>query len=317
MKLILKLSIFHCQLSVKKTMVEEQKTPFNLPPAIFVLLAVLLWSSGGLLFKLTTVSAFEVNAGRCLLAAITIGLLTYKKGLKLSGFTILTSILYALTLSCFAIANKMTTAANAIFLQYTAPIYILVLAPFVLKEKFRFADLITVALCLGGMSLFFFDSAPNNVLSPESQMQGNFFALTSGLFFGLYLLLLRHPASLRQNPAVSVFYGNWIGVLLMLPFIIANPSNWTSQDYVAVALLGIFQIGIAYFLFTYGIAKGVRSLDANLIGFVEPLLNPVWVFLFFGERPSNWAIIGGIIIISTIIGHMVVNSRHKLRAAAS
>lgn len=296
-------------------MVEEQKTPFGLPPTIFVLLAVLLWSSGGLLFKMTTVSAFEVNAGRCLLAAVTVGLLTYKKGLKLNGFTVLTSILYALTLSCFALANKMTTAANAIFLQYTAPIYILILAPFVLKEKFRFADLITVALCLGGMSLFFFDSAPNTSLSPESQMQGNLFALASGLFFGIYLLLLRHPISLRQNPAVSVFYGNWIGVLLMLPFIIANPSVWTSQDYIAVTLLGIFQIGLAYFLFTYGIAKGVRSLDANLIGFVEPLLNPVWVFLFFGERPSNWAIIGGIVIISTIIGHMVVNNSRKIKPA--
>lgn len=296
-------------------MVEEQKTPFGLPPAIFVLLAVLLWSSGGLLFKLTTITAYEVNAGRCLLAAITIGLLTYQKGLKINRFTLLNSLLYALTLSCFAIANKKTTAANAIFLQYTAPIYILVLAPFLLKEKFRGTDLITVALCIGGMSLFFFDSAPNTLLTAESQMQGNLFALASGLFFGIYLTLLRHPISLRQNPAVSVFYGNLIGVLLMLPFIVSSPSVWTNQDYIAVGLLGIFQIGLAYFLFTHGIAKGVRSLDANLIGFVEPLLNPIWVFLFFGERPSGWAIIGGIIIISAIIGHMIINSRLRLKTA--
>lgn len=176
-------------------MTEEKKLHSALPPTIFILLAVLLWSSGGLLFKLTTVSAYEVNAGRCFLAAITIGLLTYRKGLKFNKFTFLTSLLYALTLSAFAIANKKTTAANAIFLQYTAPIYILILAPFILKEKFRVADLITVAACLGGMTLFFFDSAPNTILTPESQMQGNFFALGSGLFFGLYLLLLRHPAS--------------------------------------------------------------------------------------------------------------------------
>lgn len=293
-------------------MTEEKKLHSALPPTIFILLAVLLWSSGGLLFKLTTVSAYEVNAGRCFLAAITIGLLTYRKGLKFNKFTFLTSLLYALTLSAFAIANKKTTAANAIFLQYTAPIYILILAPFILKEKFRVADLITVAACLGGMTLFFFDSAPNTILTPESQMQGNFFALGSGLFFGLYLLLLRHPASLRQNPAISVFYGNLIAVLLMLPFIVMNPSTWTTQDYVAVGFLGVFQIGLAYFLFTYGIAKGVRSLDANLIGFVEPLLNPVWVFLFFGERPSGWAIIGGAVIISAILIQMLVNSRNKL-----
>lgn len=292
-------------------MVENQKPQTILPPTIFVLLAVLLWSSGGLLFKLTSVSAYEVNAGRCLLAALTIGLLTYKKGLKINRFTILASFLYALTLSSFAIANKKTTAANAIFLQYTAPIYILLLAPFILKEKFRFADLITVVLCIGGMSLFFFDTAPETTLSAASQMQGNLYALSSGLFFGIYLLLLRHPKSLQQNPAVSVFYGNLIAVLLMLPFIVSTPSVWTGQDIFAVTLLGVFQIGLAYFLFTYGISKGVRSLDANLIGFVEPLLNPVWVFLFNRERPSNWAIIGGIIIILTIIVHMIVNSRKK------
>lgn len=292
-------------------MVENQKPQTILPPTIFVLLAVLLWSSGGLLFKLTSVSAYEVNAGRCLLAALTIGLLTYKKGLKINRFTIFASFLYALTLSSFAIANKKTTAANAIFLQYTAPIYILLLAPFILKEKFRFADLITVVLCIGGMSLFFFDTAPETTLSAASQMQGNLYALSSGLFFGIYLLLLRHPKSLQQNPAVSVFYGNLIAVLLMLPFIVSAPSVWTGQDIFAVTLLGVFQIGLAYFLFTYGISKGVRSLDANLIGFVEPLLNPVWVFLFNRERPSNWAIIGGIIIILTIIVHMIVNSRKK------
>lgn len=291
---------------------KEAESYKGIPPTVFVLLAVLLWSAGGLLFKLTSISAYEVNAGRCFLAAITIGLLTYKKGLKLNLFTVLTSVLYALTLSCFAVANKLTTAANAIFLQYTAPIYILILAPFILKEKFRLTDLITVAACLGGMSLFFLDdSTAQTNLSPASQMQGNLFALASGFFFGLYLLLLRHPASLRQNPAVSVFYGNLLAVLLMLPFFITNPSIWTTQDYVAVFLLGVFQIGLAYFLFTYGVAKGVRSLDANLMGFIEPLLNPVWVFLFVGERPGSWAITGSVIIIATVAAHTLAASKIK------
>jgi len=283
----------------------------NFPPTFYVLLAVLLWSTGGLFFKLTSVSAYEANLGRCLLAALTIGLLTFKKGLRLNRFTLLSAFLYAGTLSSFAIANKKTTAANAIFLQYTAPVYILLLAPLILKEKFRWTDLITVAFCLGGMSLFFFDSVPSATLSPESQFEGNIYALASGLFFGIFFTLLRHPASLRQNPAVSVFYGNLVAVLMMLPFVLANPSSWTTQDFLAIGYLGVFQIGVAYALFTYGVAKGVRSLDASIIGFIEPLLNPIWVFLFVGEKPSNWAILGGVIIIATVAAHTAFNAGTK------
>jgi drug/metabolite transporter, DME family len=291
--------------------IKSAEKPSGVPPSVYILAAVVLWSTGGLFFKMTTVTAFEVNAGRCLLAALTVGLLTFHKGLRLNGWTLLTSLLYAGTLSCFAIANKKTTAANAIFLQYTAPIYILLLAPLVLKEKFKWADLVTVAFCLAGMSLFFLDTVPSATLSPESQFEGNIYALVSGVFFGIYFTLLRHPRSLTQNPAVSVFYGNLIAVLFMLPFILANPSAWTTQDVLAVSYLGVFQIGLAYFLFTYGISKGVRSLDASIIGFIEPLLNPIWVFLIVGEKPANWAIIGGIVIIATVAGHTIFNAKSK------
>lgn len=280
---------------------------------VYVLAAVVLWSTGGLFIKLTTVSAFEVNAGRCLLAALVIGLLTFRQGLRLNRFTILTALLYAGTLSAFAIATKKTTAANAIFLQYTAPIYILLLAPFVLKEKFRFADLITVAFCLGGMSLFFLDAAPNTALSAASQFEGNLYALASGAFFGVYFVLLRHPRSLARNPAVSVFYGNLFAVLIMLPFIFAHPSVWTFNDFLAVGFLGVFQIGLAYYLFTLGVSKGVRSLDASIIGFIEPLFNPIWVFLFIGEKPTNWAVVGGAIIIATVAAHTIYHARTKLQ----
>jgi drug/metabolite transporter (DMT)-like permease len=289
--------------------VTETPSKFStLPPTIYVLAAVFLWSTGGLFIKMTSVSGFEVNAGRCLLAALTIGLLTYKKGLRLDGFTLLSAFFYAGTLSCFAIATKMTTAANAIFLQYTAPIYILLLAPLILKEKFRFTDLFTVIFCIAGMSLFFLDAAPSAELSAESQFNGNLLALASGVFFGFYFTVLRHPVMLKKNPAVSVFYGNLLGVLIMLPFIIPNPSVWTTQDVLSVGFLGVFQIGLAYFLFTYGISKGVRSLDASIIGFIEPLLNPVWVFFLLGEKPSNWAIIGGVVIIATVAAHTIFNA---------
>jgi drug/metabolite transporter (DMT)-like permease len=286
-----------------------------IPPTIFVVSAVLLWSIGGLFIKWTSVSGYEVNLGRCFFAAITIALLTRFKALRADRFTILASFFYVGALSFFAVANKMTTAANAIFLQYTAPIYILIFAPFILKEKFRFSDLLTIIVCLGGMSLFFLDTAPNKDLTPESQFIGNILGLLSGLSLGGYILLLRHPKAYRQNPASSVFYGNLFAILVMLPFIIPNPSAWTGKDILAVFILGVFQIGLAYYLFTYGVAHGVRSLDASIIGFIEPLLNPVWVFIFLGEKPSNWAILGGLIIIAAVLAHTLITARARAKFA--
>lgn len=280
----------------------------RIPPAILVLLAVLLWSIGGLLIKATSVSGFEVNLGRCLFAAITIALLTYKKGLIPNKITLVASLFYVGALSFFAVANKMTTAANAIFLQYTAPVYILVFAPFILKEKFKFSDLLTVAICLSGMVLFFIANQPNAELSSESQFIGNILGLLSGISLGGYILLLRHPKAMKHNPAVSVFYGNLFAIICMLPFVLSAPSSWSLPDIGAVLMLGVFQIGIAYFLFTLGVMKGVRPLDASLIGFAEPILNPVWVLIFIGERPSFWAVIGGAVIIGALIFHTLKNS---------
>jgi drug/metabolite transporter (DMT)-like permease len=189
----------------------------------------------------------------------------------------------------------------------------LIFAPFILKEKFRASDLITVAVCLAGMSLFFLEPQSDTNKLASNVFVGNIAALASGVFFGLYFILLRHPRSLEnKNPAVSVFYGNIIIVLLMLPLVFNNPpTQMNSNDVLAILFLGIFQIGIAYVLFTKGVAEGVRSLDASIIGFVEPLLNPIWVYLVLGERPSRWAILGGAIIIVAIIFHTIKSNRKE------
>ena len=282
------------------------------PPIALIVLAVLLWSTGGLFIKWTTLDAFSVNAGRSLLAALTVAIFTYKKGLKLDKFTLLTAFLYAGTLTCFVYANKQTTAANAIFLQYTAPIYILILSPFILKEKFRPFDLLTVFVCIAGMSLFFLEPQNASNKLAANVFVGNIAALASGVFFGLYFIFLRHPRSLNnKNPAISVFYGNILVVLLMIPLVWQNPPQPTTNDFIAIFFLGVFQIGTAYILFTNGIAGGVRSLDASVIGFIEPLLNPVWVFLFLGERPGLWAILGGGIILCAVVIHTLKQSRIK------
>jgi drug/metabolite transporter (DMT)-like permease len=263
------------------------------------------------------------------------------------------SIIYATLLFLFVWATKHTTAANAIFLQYTAPIYILILAPFVIGEKFHIRDLITVIFCLAGMSLFFVGDLT------IGDYQGNIAALGSGIFLGLYIMLLKHPratgvvekgkrgereteldvsipvatAEMQKpareqglstttktkdprpkaaiNPVITVIYGNFLLALLTLPSGIAAFPTATFRDYAAVVFLGVFQIGIAYILFIKGVTGGTRPLDASIIGFIEPLLNPVWVFLFVGEQPSKWALLGGAIIVATVCVHTLVQYHNK------
>ena len=283
------------------------KETSRFPPVALVFIAVLLWSTGGVFIKLTTLDAFQITFFRSLLAAITVALLTRKGGFKINAFGILTSVFYAALLFLFVWATKKTTAANAIFLQYTAPIYILILAPFVLKEKFRVADLLTVLICLGGMSLFFVGQLQVN------DYQGNIAALGSGIFLGLYIMLLKHPQAEKMNPTITVIYGNLLLALVSLPAGMSAFPIITTTDIIAVGFLGIVQIGISYILFIKGVTGGTRPLDASIIGFIEPLLNPVWVFLVIGEKPGKWAIIGGVIIISAVAVHTIFINRKKIR----
>lgn len=285
-------------------MTANQNSP-GIPPTVLVLMAVLLWSTGGLFIKLTTLDAYQITFFRSLLAAVTVAILTRKDGLKINAFGVFTSIIYATLLFLFVWATKKTTAANAIFLQYTAPIYILILAPFIIREKFHLRDLVTVIFCIAGMSLFFVGKLE------ISDYQGNIAALFSGVFLGLYLILLKHPRSQGMNPTIAVIYGNFMLAFLCLPSGIAAVPTMTLLDAAAVGFLGIFQIGISYILFIKGIMGGTRPLDASIIGFIEPLLNPVWVFLFVGERPSSWAIGGGAIIITTVVIHTLRQYRGK------
>jgi len=278
-------------------------------PLLLVFGAAVLWSTGGLFIKATSLSAVELSFGRSLLAAITVAILTRREGFGLNPVSALAAVLYAALLILFVMATKLTTAANAIFLQYTAPVYVLILEPLFYKEKFRSRDLITVAACVAGMSLFFVGK-----LRPQD-VQGNLIALGSGVCFALYFLLLRHSKAREVNRASSVIYGNLIVVMICAPaFLGAARRGISYADFGSMAYLGIVQIGFAYLLFTLAMARGLRSLDAGIVGYIEPVLNPVWVFLFIGERPSGWAIVGGAIIVAGVVGHMLGEMKSKSRS---
>lgn len=273
--------------------------------------AAAIWSTGGLFIKATTLSGLQISFGRSLLAAVAVALLTRREGFGLNRYTALASLLYAALLVLFVLATKQTTAANAIFLQYTAPVYVLVLEPLIYKEKFRRRDLITVAICVAGMSLFFLGK-----LRPQD-VTGNLLALCSGVCFAFYFLLLRHSSAREVNRASSVIYGNLLVVLVTAPVGLTLLQDISLADAVRVAYLGVVQIGFAYLLFTLAMARGVRSLDAGIIGYIEPVLNPVWVFLFIGERPSGWAILGGTTIIAAVLGHMLLQTKAKEEVVSS
>jgi drug/metabolite transporter (DMT)-like permease len=277
---------------------------------LFVVAAAVLWSTGGLFIKWTSLSALELSFGRSLLAAITVAIFTRHEGFDLNRVTAAASVLYAALLLLFVMATKETTAANAIFLQYTAPAYLLILEPLIYKEKFRRRDLVIVIVCVIGMSLFFVGK-----LRPQD-VTGNLLALASGLCFACYFLLLRHSKARAVNRASSVIYGNLLVVLLAAPFGLKAIPRMSLHDSLSVLYLGVVQIGLAYTLFTVAMARGVRSLDAGIIGYIEPVLNPIWVFLVLGERPSSWALLGGAIIVIAVVCHTLLEAKRGRQLVA-
>ena len=286
-------------------------SPQKFSPLLFVVAAAVLWSTGGLFIKWTKISGLELSFGRSLLAAITVAIFTRREGFGLNRVTALASVLYAALLLLFVLATKQTTAANAIFLQYTAPVYLLIFEPLFYKEKFRSRDLVVVIACVAGMSLFFVGK-----LRPQD-VNGNLLALASGLCFACYFLLLRHSKSRAVNRASSVIYGNLLVVLIAAPAGLKILPRMSSHDVLSVIYLGVVQIGLAYTLFTVAMAHGVRSLDAGIVGYIEPVLNPIWVFLILGERPTQWALLGGAIIVTAVVCHTLIEARRGRRALSA
>jgi DME family drug/metabolite transporter len=271
---------------------------------IAVLAAALLWSTGGILVKLVSLSPMQISFSRCFFASLVFLVLFKKKLLLVNWFTFLNAFFYAALLTLYVYATKMTTAANAIFLQYTAPIYVLLLEPILTKTKYEKINIITISVCFIGMILFF-----TGKLSPGG-LQGNILALLSGAAFAAFLLGMRKNDHKYQYS--SIFYGNVMVILLLLPSMFELRSI-SLPDFTMLAFLGIFQIGVAYAIFSYGL-KRVFAVEASLISMIEPVLNPVWVLIWYGEVPSFFAIIGGMIILFAIASRTIISGTPSLRA---
>ncbi len=258
---------------------------------LFVLTAALLWSTGGLFIKLISFSAMQLSFFRCSIAAITFALIFKKRLLLINKLSITNSIIYAVVLITFVIATKTTTAANAIFLQATAPIYVLIFEPLLNKTRYDRINIITVSVCVIGMLLFFVGK-----LEP-GHLEGNLVALISGVTFAaLFLGMKKNDQKFQQS---SIFWGNILVALICIPFL-SSLEMISFSDLWMVSFLGVFQIAFAYAFFASGL-KRIFAVEASIISMVEPVFNPVWVFLGYGETPSVTAIIGGLIILGAII----------------
>ena len=257
---------------------------------ILLLCTAILWSTGGFLIKFIEWHPIAIAGGRSIIAALIMWAYVKKPKFTWSNIQIMGAVAYAFTVILFVIANKLTTAANTILLQYTGPIYVALFSYWFLKEKITSIDWITILTVILGMTLFFIEK-----LSPDGIL-GNFIAILAGIAFAWLALCLRKQKD--GSPLESLILGNILTGIIGLSFIIDTgiPSQ---QSMIALFVLGIFQLGIPYILYSKAV-KYVSALDAVLIPVLEPILNPLWVFLLLGESIGMWPMIGGAIIIVAI-----------------
>ncbi len=265
-------------------------------PLLHLILAALLWSTGGVFIKGVDLSPFAISGVRSLFALVTLLILVGRPRRAAWGtgsYALwLGALFYTLTLFCFVTATKLTTAANAILLQYTAPVYVALMSGFFLGEPIRRSDWTAVIIVMIGMTLFFGDRLD------AGGLVGNLLGLISGVFLASMVVCLRTQKD--QSTHDSIIWGNVLVAVIGTPFLMQGLP--TMKGTAALAFLGIFQIGCAYYFYGKAIQK-VPALESILIPTLEPLLNPVWVWIFIGERPGPWALTGGAIILTTLVVH--------------
>lgn len=237
--------------------------------------------------KMLPISGLSIAILRGGIAAIIIALYRRKFTVYITKATLFAGISLALTTLLYMSANKLTTAANAVVLQYTSPIYIILLNFMILKIKPSKLDFFALIGVFTGLVLFFIDALKvGNVL-------GDSLALASGLSFAGVFFANKLKGA---NPIESVYLGNLLSFIL-LPIVFFDPQVFLMDglDLLLLFSMGIFQLGIAYILFSIGISK-VSATSASIIATIEPILNPVWVFLLLGEKPSFNALVGANIV---------------------
>ena len=270
---------------------------------LLLLLGVTLWSTSGLLIKESTLPALALVGGRSALAAIVLAVYVRRPQWTWSVAQVGGAIALAAGYILFVMATQLTSAANAILLQYTAPLWVALFGIWYLRERPHTIDYISMGLIAVGMLLFFGDELTGDALL------GNLLAALSGVTMAWMTLFMRKQKD--GSPYETVLLGNALAAVIGLPFLLtASP---TPVDWGILLFLGIFQLGIASILHAYAI-KRLAALEVILISTLEPIMNPLWVFLFNGETPGPMALLGGVIVVSAVLVRGLAVSAGNLRA---
>ena len=265
----------------------------------------LLWSLAGLFIKLVDWNPMAIACGRSLVAALFLLAWIRKPRFTFSAMQVLAALSYSATMLLFVYANKATTSANAILLQYGEPVYVAIIGSFVLKERPKAEHWVAFAFVALGMGLFFMGGLGGG------SFLGNLAAAVAGLTFALYTILMRKQKEGSPLESALLAHLCTAAVSLVVSLFLPAPS-FDARSVAAILGLGVLQIGLASALFAIGI-KRVTALDASLIGVLEPVFNPVWVFLAFGEKPGANALAGGGIIIAAVIASTAFSLRRERR----
>jgi len=279
----------------------------TVPPRARLALAALLFSTGGAAIKATTLNGWQVAGWRSGLAALVILLLVPGSRRDWGWRPMLVGLASGTTFLLFVMANKLTTAANTIFLQSAAPLYMVLLSPLLLKEKVRRQDLVLMAVVALGLSLFFVGSDAAVATAPEPA-RGNVLAMLSGVSWAFTVMGLRWMGAREGDHAVvAVVIGNLVAFAVGVWQ--GGPLGHVSAADAGVLLyLGIFQIAAAYLLVASGL-RHVPALEASVILLVEPAFSPFWAWLVHHERPTPWAIAGGVLIVAATTVQSVLATR--------
>ena len=290
-----------------------------------ILLCAVLWSTSGLFIKLMTWHPMVIAGSRSFLAVFILLLVRMRqeKSQKLLPnpvsakefsrhfiWAVGCGFWYAATMILFVFANRLTFAANAILLQYTAPIWACLLGWYLLKEKPHWEHWVALALVCFGMLLFFSNGlAGNFAANAGGSPLGDLLALLSGITFAVNTVILRKHK--EGNPLDIMIYAHILCLTFSAPFFFIYPPELNAPNILPILFMGIFQIGVASALFVYGI-KRVRAVQAMLTAAIEPVLNPVWVLLVIGEKPALSVIAGGILIVSAVVFSSFVTRRREI-----
>jgi drug/metabolite transporter (DMT)-like permease len=264
--------------------------PTHRTAVVLLLVTAALWSLGGVLIKSIEWPSIAKAGGRSAIASIVLWAWLGRPQFRWGVGQIGAALAYATCVTTFVFANDRTTAANAIFLQYTGPIYVALLSPWLLSERIRRLDWFCIVLALAGIALFFRDQ-----FSPRG-LSGILCALASGLSFGTMVVLLRKERD--ASPGTALLLGNLLTAAIGLPFAIGH--SLPAAQIGALVALGTVQLGVPYVLYSIAIRR-VTALEAVLIPMLEPILNPIWVALAKREVPGPWSLVGGALVLGAVL----------------